>query len=56
MGIETCLLEISRFVALVDRGDGALQRAGAKEQQAQREREDLEASVKWLRNFLAKNA
>ena len=49
--------EFSRFVALVDRGDVRTPAPpAAKEQQAEREREDLEASVKWLRNFLAKNA
>jgi len=48
--------DFSRFVALVDKGDVRNPAAPPpKEQQAQREREDLEASVKWLREFLAKN-
>lgn len=49
--------EFSRFIALVDKGDVRNPAPPpAKEQQAQREREDLEASVKWLSGFLAANA
>jgi 3-oxoisoapionate decarboxylase len=49
--------DFSQFVALVDKGEVRTPAAPAsKEQQAQREREDLEASARWLRDFLAKNA
>jgi sugar phosphate isomerase/epimerase len=45
--------EFSRFVALADRGKEPPARpAVPKEQQPQREREDLEASMQWLRKFL----
>jgi sugar phosphate isomerase/epimerase len=46
--------EFSRFVALVDKGDVRNPPPPPpKEQQAQREREDLETSVKWLRTFIS---
>lgn len=49
--------QFSRFLALVDKGEPRTPAPAApKEQQAEREREDLEASVRWLRDFLAKNA
>ena len=49
--------EFSQFVALVDQGDVRNPSPPVpKEQQAQREREDLEASARWLRDFLSKNA
>jgi sugar phosphate isomerase/epimerase len=45
--------EFSRFVALADKGTAPPQRPPVpKEQQPQREREDLEASMDWLRKFL----
>jgi sugar phosphate isomerase/epimerase len=45
--------EFSRFVALAERGKEPPPRPSVpKEQQPQREREDLEASMQWLRNFL----
>jgi 3-oxoisoapionate decarboxylase len=49
--------EFARFVALVDKGEP---RPAAppvpKEQMPQREREDLEASIRWVQNFVAKLA
>src|SRR5690606_18532730 len=45
--------EFSRFVALADRGkEPDLRPAASKEEQPQREREDLEASMRWIRQFL----
>jgi sugar phosphate isomerase/epimerase len=47
--------EFSRFVALVDKGEPRPATPPApKEQMAQREREDLEASVRWLQGYLAR--
>jgi sugar phosphate isomerase/epimerase len=49
--------EFARFVALVDKGE---QRPATppvpKEQMPQRERDDLEASVRWVQSFVAKLA
>jgi sugar phosphate isomerase/epimerase len=46
--------EFSRFVALADRGkEPDLRPPAPKEQQAEREREDLEASMRWIRQFLS---
>ena len=45
--------DFSRFVALADKGTAPPERPPVpKEQQPQREREDLEASMVWLRKFL----
>jgi sugar phosphate isomerase/epimerase len=45
--------EFSRFLALVERGKPRDARAAVpKEQAAQTEREDLEASMRWVRDFL----
>jgi hypothetical protein len=44
--------EFSRFLSLVEKGKPReSRRAVPKEQAAQVEREDLEASLRWLRDF-----
>lgn len=49
--------DFSRFVSLVDKGDVRTPPPPPpKERQAASEREDLEASARWLRDFLAKNS
>ena len=47
--------EFARFVALVDKGEPRPASPPVpKEQMPQREREDLEASLRWVQNFVAK--